>query len=186
MVLIWKLAHSLSIKIKHLKRVFKWRLIVYEAKWNSKVDWISHEKINWDVLGEGLNNLWGRSKAAISVLLRWSSSIRGVSKYHIQTLSEGSNASHQHVKIDNMEWLMDPSVHPYAIWKDPKSLAQVWTCSSQRLCWKPSSGHRSSMARLKIFKLKRSTKCFYSFLSIGMSYYQEGCNVASWPSQSAH
>jgi hypothetical protein len=28
---------------------------------------------------------------------------------------------------------MDPSVHSYAIWKDPKSLAQVWMCSSQRL-----------------------------------------------------
>jgi hypothetical protein len=26
---------------------------------------------------------------------------------------------------------------------------------------------------------KRSTKCLYSFLSIGMSYYQEGCNLAS-------
>jgi hypothetical protein len=34
MVLIWKLAHSLSIKIKHLKLVFKLRLIMYEAKWN--------------------------------------------------------------------------------------------------------------------------------------------------------
>jgi hypothetical protein len=28
---------------------------------------------------------------------------------------------------------MDPSVHSYDRWKDPKSLAQVWTCSSQRL-----------------------------------------------------
>jgi hypothetical protein len=26
---------------------------------------------------------------------------------------------------------MNPSVHSYAIWKDSKSLAQVWTCSSQ-------------------------------------------------------
>jgi hypothetical protein len=74
---------------------------------------------------------------------------------------------------------MDPSVHSYAIWKDPKSLAQVWTCSSQRLCRKPSSGYGSSMARLKTIKLKRSTKCFYLFLSIGMPYYQEGCNLAS-------
>jgi hypothetical protein len=46
MVLIWKLAHSLSIKTKHLKRVFKLRLIMYEAKWNSKVDWVSDEEIN--------------------------------------------------------------------------------------------------------------------------------------------
>jgi hypothetical protein len=37
-VLVWKLAYSFSIKIKQLKRVFKRRLIVYEAKWNSK--WI--------------------------------------------------------------------------------------------------------------------------------------------------
>jgi hypothetical protein len=38
---------------------------------------------------------------------------------------------------------------------------------------------------LKLFKLKRSTKHFHSFLSIGMPYYQEGCNLASRPSQSA-
>jgi hypothetical protein len=38
----------------------------------------------------------------------------------------------------------------------------------------------------ELFKLKRSTKYFYSFLSIGMPYYQEGCNLASWPRQSAH
>jgi hypothetical protein len=43
---------------------------VYEAKWNSKLDGISDEKINQDVKGEGLSNLWGRSSAAISVLLR--------------------------------------------------------------------------------------------------------------------
>jgi hypothetical protein len=37
MVLNWKLAHLLSIKIKHLKQGFSnERLIVYEAKWNSK------------------------------------------------------------------------------------------------------------------------------------------------------
>jgi hypothetical protein len=39
MVLNWKLAHPLSIKIKHLKRGFSnEKSIVYEAKWNSK--WI--------------------------------------------------------------------------------------------------------------------------------------------------
>jgi hypothetical protein len=31
----WKLAYSLSIEYKHLKRDFKWRLIVDETKWNS-------------------------------------------------------------------------------------------------------------------------------------------------------
>jgi hypothetical protein len=46
---------------------------------------------------------------------------------------------------------MDPSVLSYTRWKDPKSLAQVWTCSRQRLCWKPSSGYLSSLARLKTF-----------------------------------
>jgi hypothetical protein len=35
MVLNRKLAYSLSIKNKHLKRDFKWGLIVDEAKWNS-------------------------------------------------------------------------------------------------------------------------------------------------------
>jgi hypothetical protein len=34
------------------------------------------------------------------------------------------------------------------------------------------------MERLKTFKLKRSTKCFYLFLSIGMPYYEEGCNIS--------
>jgi hypothetical protein len=31
------------------------------------------------------------------------------------------------------------------------------------------------MAKWETFKLKRSTKCFYLFLSIDMSYYQKGC-----------
>jgi hypothetical protein len=35
MVLNWKLAHSLSIKNKHLKRDFKRRIIVDEAMSNS-------------------------------------------------------------------------------------------------------------------------------------------------------
>jgi hypothetical protein len=47
-----------------------------------------------------------------------------------------------------------PSVHSYARWKDPKSLAQVWTCLRHRLSRKPSSGCCLSMTRLKIFKLK--------------------------------
>jgi hypothetical protein len=34
------------------------------------------------------------------------------------------------------------------------------------------------MARLKMFKLKRSTKCSNLFSSIGMSYYEEGCNIS--------
>jgi hypothetical protein len=123
-------------------------------------------------------------------LLRWSSSIRGVSKYHIRALTEGSNATHLYVVIGNMGWLVDPSEHSYAGWEDPKSLAQVWTCSRHRLSWKPSSGYCSSMARLKTFKLKRPTRCLYLILSISMSYYQEGCNISeftkvkfliSWP-----
>jgi hypothetical protein len=36
---------------------------------------------------------------------------------------------------------MDPSGHSYAIWKDSKSLAQVWTCSNQGYVEKPSSGY---------------------------------------------
>jgi hypothetical protein len=32
MVLNWKLAHSLSIKIKHLKQDFQMKVNVYEAK----------------------------------------------------------------------------------------------------------------------------------------------------------
>jgi hypothetical protein len=34
------------------------------------------------------------------------------------------------------------------------------------------------MARLKTFKLKRLSRCFYLFLSIGMAYYREGCNIS--------
>jgi hypothetical protein len=34
---------------------------------------------------------------------------------------------------------MDPSVLSYARWKDPKSLAEVWTCSSQRICESPQA-----------------------------------------------
>jgi hypothetical protein len=70
------------------------------------------------------------------------------------------------------------SVHSYARWKDPKSLARVWTCSRHRLSWNPLSGNCSSMARLKTFKLKRLSQCLYLTLSIGMSYYQEGCNIS--------
>jgi hypothetical protein len=32
---------------------------------------------------------------------------------------------------------VDPSGHSYARWKDPKSLAQVWTCSRHRLVESP-------------------------------------------------
>jgi hypothetical protein len=32
--------------------------------------------------------------------------------------------------------------------------------------------------KLKTFKLKRLTRCFYLFLSIGMRYYQEGYNIS--------
>jgi hypothetical protein len=35
LVLNWKLAYPLSIKNKHLKRDFKWKLIMDEAKWKS-------------------------------------------------------------------------------------------------------------------------------------------------------
>jgi hypothetical protein len=40
--------------------------------------------------------------------------------------------------------------------------------------------------KIEDVQAQKINKYFYSFLSIGMSYYQEGCNLASWPSQSAH
>jgi hypothetical protein len=49
MVLNWKLARSLSIKIKHLKRVFQMKDNCIRSKVELKVDWISDEEINRDV-----------------------------------------------------------------------------------------------------------------------------------------
>jgi hypothetical protein len=49
MVLNWKLAHSLSIKIKHLKRDFQMKANCVWSKVELKVDWISDEEINRDV-----------------------------------------------------------------------------------------------------------------------------------------
>jgi hypothetical protein len=58
---------------------------------------------------------------------------------------------------------MDPSVHSNAIRKDPKSLAQVWTCSSQRLCRKPSSGYCSSMARIEVVQAQEVNEALLFF-----------------------
>jgi hypothetical protein len=33
--------------------------------------------------------------------------------------------------------------------------------------------------KIDVVQAQEISKCFYSFLSIGMSYYQEGCNLAS-------
>jgi hypothetical protein len=49
MVLNWNLAHSLSIKIKHLKRGFQMKVNCVWSKVELKVDWISGEEINQDV-----------------------------------------------------------------------------------------------------------------------------------------
>jgi hypothetical protein len=49
MVLNWKLAHSLSIKIKHLKWDFQMKVNCVRRKVELKVDWISDEEINRDV-----------------------------------------------------------------------------------------------------------------------------------------
>jgi hypothetical protein len=48
MVLNWKLAYSLSIKNKHLKRGFQMELNYGWSKVELKVDWVSDEEINRD------------------------------------------------------------------------------------------------------------------------------------------
>jgi len=51
-----------------------------------------------------------------------------------------------------MGWLKDSSVHSYAWWKNPKSLAQVWTCSTQKQYWKPLSGIHSKYGMFEVIQ----------------------------------
>jgi hypothetical protein len=75
---------------------------------------------------------------------------------------------------------MDPSVHSYAIWKDPRSLAHVWMCSNQKAMLKALKWILIKYGKIEVAQAQEFNKVFfYSFLSIGMSYYQEGCNLAS-------
>jgi hypothetical protein len=96
-------------------------------------EWTSSRRSRCCV-GYVLCQLCTSNSSSISVLLRWSSSILGVSKYHIQALTEGSNATHQNVMIGNMEWLRIKVFTLMQKRENPKSLAQVWICSRHLLC----------------------------------------------------
>jgi hypothetical protein len=50
---------------------------------------------------------------------------------------------------------MDPSVHQYAIRKDPKSLAQVWRAQLKGYVESPQADIVQVWQELKLFKLKR-------------------------------
>ena len=76
-----------------------------------------------------------------------------------------------------MEWLGFKDIFFYEL-EFLKSLAQVWICSRKENAMLKSQDWQSqSMARLKWLKAQVIELCFIFNLSIGMSYYQDGCNI---------
>jgi hypothetical protein len=70
---------------------------------------------------------------------------------------------------------MDPSVHSYARWKDPKSLAQVWTCSRHKAMLKGLKWTLLMYGKIKDIQAQEVDKVFlfildyrYAVLSRGM------------------
>ena len=107
-------------------------------------------------------------------LLRWSASIRGVFEGSYPSLCEKQcNASNI-----ILEWLEDPRIVLQDYW-DSKSLAQVWICSKEKImqCWNPKFEKIKVWQRWSDSKLKWMKCVSYLILSIGMPYYQEGCNI---------
>jgi hypothetical protein len=61
--------------------------------------------------------------------------------------------------------------------KNPKSLAQVWICSRHRL--KALKLELQKDGKIEELQAQEINSVLYLFLSLGMSYYQEGCNTSS-------
>ena len=61
---------------------------------------------------------------------------------------------------------------------DSKSLAQVWILLKKKLCnvGIPRS-RKSKYGKAEVIRLKWLNCVLYLILSIGMPYYQEGCNI---------
>jgi hypothetical protein len=72
---------------------------------------------------------------------------------------------------------VDPSGHSHARWRDHKSLLMYGRAEDKAklnaLKW-----ILLKYGKVEDIKLKRLTGCFYLILSIGMPYYQEGCNIS--------
>jgi hypothetical protein len=62
---------------------------------------------------------------------------------------------------------------------DSKSLAKVWICSKEKFmqCWNPKFEKIKVWQRWSDSRLKWMKCVLNLILSIGMPYYQEGCNV---------
>ena len=77
-----------------------------------------------------------------------------------------------------LEWFEDSRIDLQRYW-DSKSLTQVWICSKEKIvqCWNPK------FVKIKVWQIWSNLrlkwmKCVLNLiLSIGMSYYQEGCNI---------
>ena len=60
----------------------------------------------------------------------------------------------------------------------PKSLAQVWICSRKVNAMLKSQSQKSKYGKTESNSRLKWLNCvLYLILSIGMSYYQEGCNI---------
>ena len=111
-------------------------------------------------------------------LLRWSSSIRGVLKNHIHALTEWSNALHQLLMIHNIGVTKIFKIALSWLWKNFKSLAQVWMCSNVETMLKALKWKLFKYGKIEDFKAQVINLVLYFALSIGMPYYQEGCNIS--------
>jgi hypothetical protein len=73
---------------------------------------------------------------------------------------------------------MDPSVHFYAIWKDPKSLAQVWTCSSQKAMLKALKWILIKYGKIEDVQAQEINKVFLVFLECRYAVLSRGMQLS--------
>jgi hypothetical protein len=73
---------------------------------------------------------------------------------------------------------MDPNVHSYAIWKDPKSLAQVWTCSSQRAMLKALKWILIKYGKIKDVQAQEINKVFIFILEYRYAAISRGMQLS--------
>ena len=136
---------------------------------------ISDEETNRDDYCERLSKLWWSDGLPCVQVLRWSASICRVFEVSYTSFVVRSNAMHQ------IFYWSDLSIQRQfckIIWSS-KSLAQVWICSIE-CC----NVEISKLKKIKVWQSRSNSrlkwlKCvWYLILSIGMSYYQEGCNIS--------
>jgi hypothetical protein len=73
---------------------------------------------------------------------------------------------------------MDPSVHSYAIWKYPRSLAHVWTCSSQKAMLKALKRILIKYGKIEFAQAQEFNKVFSFILEYTYAVLSRGTQLS--------